>query len=115
VSSTAAAQASSAVSMARMSIGLPIAFSSEVDTGSRQEKRVKAGIESPVLIQSEPKKGARDSQTDWKISFYGFAPVPTFRKHFRRPGSAAKPRSRFPKPDRQMQLVGCQVIENKGN
>jgi hypothetical protein len=75
-----------------MSIGLPIAFSSEVDTGSRQEKRVKARIESPVLIQSEPKKGSRDSQTDWKISF----PVLRRSRH-----SA----SLFGVPDRQRNLV----------
>jgi hypothetical protein len=54
-----------------MSMGYPIAFSSEVDTGSRQEKRVKARIESPVLIQSEPKKGARfpDGLEDFFLRF----------------------------------------------
>jgi hypothetical protein len=37
-------------------LGRPIAFSSEVDTGSREENASKQKIRASVLIQSEPKR-----------------------------------------------------------
>ena len=38
------------------STNAPIAFSSEVDTGSREENASKQKIRASVLIQSEPKR-----------------------------------------------------------
>jgi len=39
-------------------VSFSVAFSSEVDTGSREEKRVETKTQNPVLIQSEPGCGA---------------------------------------------------------